>query len=482
MMREIPMFLDIDSRPRDSLAAIAEQGGVMTYGDLRRDAALIADDVPPRSLAFILCENSLGSVMGYIAFLSSGTVPLLLDNGINPELLAGLVRIYDPEYIWQPESRAAPESAAPRCALRGYRLWKTRARPAALHKDLALLVCTSGSTGSPKLVRQSYQNIESNTASIVNYLGIDNRSRAITTLPMHYVYGLSIINSHIKAGGVLLLTRSSLIQPGFWNFFKKQSATTLAGVPYTYEILDHLRFYEMELPALRSMTQAGGRLPIDLQARFARYAARRGIEFIIMYGASEATARMGYLPAEMATQKIGSIGIAIPGGEFQLRDGGGRVIKNSNENGELFYLGANVTFGYADNRNDLARGDENKGCLATGDLAYRDEEGFYYISGRIKRFVKIFGNRISLDEMEALLRSSFPGLRCVCVGRDDFLCAFIENFEAAKSNDISDRLRQVTGLHHSALAVMTVDSFPKNEAGKVRYSDLERLLARKMEK
>ena len=184
----------------------------------------------------------------------------------------------------------------------------------ALYDELGLLISTSGSTGSPKLVRQSYLNVMDNARSIAKYLKLDETERPITTLPMNYVYGLSIINSHFLTGAVLLLTDKTLMQKEFWNFFKEAEATSFGGVPYTYEMLDKLRFYNMQLPSLRTMTQAGGKLTPELHEKFAIYAAENNKNFIVMYGAAEATSRMGYLPPDKAIEKKGSMGIPIPGG------------------------------------------------------------------------------------------------------------------------------------------------------------------------
>ena len=278
------------------------------------------------------------------------------------------------------------------------------------------------------MVRQSYNNILSNTESIVEYLNLDSTERPITTLPMNYTYGLSIINSHLYAGATILLTENTLIQKEFWNFFKTEQATSFGGVPYTYEMLKKLRFSRMNLPSLRYMTQAGGKLSPELHKEFAQDCIDKNRKFIVMYGQTEATARMAYLPSEYALKKYGSMGIAIPGGSFSLIDDNGNEITEDNITGELIYKGANVTLGYAESRSDLIKGDENHGVLLTGDMAKRDKDGFYYIVGRKKRFLKMFGKRVNLDEVERIIKSEYSFLDCACDGTDDNMYKYEDSF------------------------------------------------------
>jgi acyl-CoA synthetase (AMP-forming)/AMP-acid ligase II len=331
-------------------------------------------------------------------------------------------------------------------------------KPTTLFTDLALLLTTSGSTGSPKLVRLSYANLLSNALSIAEYLSINENERPITTLPMHYSFGLSVINSHLLKGATLLLTDKSLMEKDFWSLLKKEQATSLSGVPYTYEMLKRLRFFRMDLPSLRTLTQAGGKLNIELTKEFAEYAQNADKRFFVMYGQTEATARMSYLPYEQSLSKSGSIGIAIPGGAFTLLE----------ESGELIYQGQNVSLGYAESAEDLAKGDENKGILYTGDLAKRDNDGYYYIIGRKKRFIKLFGNRINLDETESVLKTRY--VDCACVGTDDKMIVYTT--EQGKEAEIKQFISAQLHLNPNAFEVRPIDAIPKNSSGKTIYSEL----------
>ncbi|MCL2247799.1 MAG: AMP-binding protein [Oscillospiraceae bacterium] len=463
------MFLNIDKHNPNSISAIYEDTE-LTYGELVEASRQMSFSLRGRTLVFALCENVIGSLVGYVSFLSNDVVPLLLDSEIPMELIDALISKYNPSFIWTPDRHSFKNFSKIYSAF-GYTLYNTKLDPFPLNEKLALLATTSGSTGSPKLVRQSYANIMSNAMNISEYLGLNSSERPITTLPMQYVYGTSVINSHLFSGAAILLTTKGILQKEFWDFFKERKATSIAGVPYTYEMLKKLRFTTMQLPSLKTMTQSGGKLDPGLHRFFAEYAGNSGKHFVAMYGAAEATSRMSYLPPENSQGKYGSIGIAIPNGRFELVDESGNVLLDPNTMGELVYYGDNVTLGYAECGEDLAKGDERFGRLETGDYATCDEDGFYTIVGRKARFLKIFGNRVSLDETELLIKSSFPNLECACAGVDDKMYIFIT--DQAFEESILQHITRLTSLHPLAFTIKIVDEIPKNTAGKTLYSKLE---------
>jgi len=458
-----------------NIAIVEESGEKVTYAELQAASATLVSKIHSRSVAFNFCMNEKGSLLGYVAFLNGGIVPVLLDATLERGLVSVLIENYKPDYLWLPQNMADEFSGCSVvCSVWGYTLLKTTYdRVFPLYEELALLLTTSGSTGSPKLVRQSYTNIRANIESIVEYLGINASERPITTMPMSYTYGLSIINSHLWAGSSIILTQKTLMQKEFWQQFKDYGATSFGGVPYIYEMLEKLRFFRMDLPVLRTMTQAGGKLSPELHKKFAEYAQTNGKKFVVMYGQTEATARMSYLPAEKSLEKYGSMGIAIPGGEFSLIDVDGNVITEPEVIGELVYKGANVTLGYAESGTDLIKGDERGGVLVTGDMAKRDADGFYYIVGRKKRFLKIFGSRVNLDETEQLLNGAFEGLDCACGGVDDKMTVFIT--DEAASDNVKKFLTEKTGINHIAFKIVVIDKIPRNEAGKILYSELNKI-------
>ena len=461
----------------DKVALIDDAGQFMTYQELISHGDRLAYAVGGRCLVFSLCTNAIGSVLGYTTFLEHEIVPVLLNAHLERELLHDLLKTYQPEYIWLPEemqeeflTMQSPQMERVHKDA-GYVLLKNiHAERAEMYPELGLLLTTSGSTGSPKFVRQSYSNIKANAESIVEYLELDDTERPVTTLPMNYTYGLSIINSHLLVGATILLTDHGLMQKEFWRFMKEQAATSFGGVPYTYEMLDRLRFFRMDLPALRTMTQAGGKLSPELHKKFAEYALEQGKHFVVMYGQTEATARMGYLPYEQSLKKYGSMGIAIPGGQLWLRDVDGNRITEPDVVGELVYEGPNVTLGYAQCQEDLIKGDERHGILETGDMAKCDADGYFYIVGRKKRFLKVFGNRLNLDELDRMIKKQFPDLDCASSGKDDHVEIYVT--AGGKENEIRTFVSEKTGLHMSAFSVCAIPEIPKNDAGKVLYKEL----------
>lgn len=450
-------------------AVIDDNGRSYSYRELIDAADIFAFATVPRSIVFLQCENSFASIAAYVGFLRRRTVPVLLNDSLPQDRFEELVSIYRPKYICcRKDFYGGGEKSA---ELEGYHLLRTSYEQSPCDHSLAVMITTSGSTGSAKFVMQSYENIQYNTDSIVSYLGIINDDCAITTLPMSYTYGLSIIQTHLSAGACIIATEQTLMQRQFWLLAKEHKATTFGGVPYTYEILKKIRFGQMELPSLRYLTQAGGRLSKELVLEYYEICRNKGIRFIVMYGQTEATARMSYLPWEALPEKAGSIGIAVPGGEFSLEAADGSIITEPDTVGELVYRGGNVTLGYACSADDFANGDSHGGVLYTGDMAKTDADGYYYLVGRKKRFLKIYGNRVNLDETENLLKSE--GYECACGGKDDLLYVYLVGADETLEKEVIGYLSGRLSINFAAFRVVPVPEIPRNTSGKVLYSVLE---------
>ena len=464
-------FDDIDAYG-SATAIITEDSEHISYSAVVHAADRLKQQLGGRCLVFVVCRNSIEAVVGYLGCLRAKAVPVLVGENIDKGLLDSLLERYRPEYIWLPKWRAEEvDNYSESHEYGNYVLLKTSyVIDYALHDDLAMLLTTSGSTGSPKLVRLSYNNINSNTSSIAEYLCIAGTDRPITTMPMAYTFGLSILNSHLLKGCAIILTDKTLMEKEFWELLKAHNATTFSGVPYTYEILKKLNFFSMKPPSLKVITQAGGKLSREMSEEFAIGCEENGIRFIVMYGQTEATARMSYLPWENAVSKAGSIGIAIPGGKFWIEDDDGCVVRDSDTVGELVYRGENVCIGYAMSRMDLCKGDENEGILKTGDLAKRDADGCYYIVGRQRRFLKLFGNRINLDEVEQILKSA--GYDCACTGEDDKMIIFVTNKE--RHQEIRKYIAELTKINAAGFTIKYIEAIPRNEVGKALYYVLDR--------
>ncbi len=457
---------------KERTAIITDDGRTLSYDDLIKTADRISENVHQRSIVFLICENSFSSVAAYIGLLRKRAVPVLINPKNDITMFKRLYDTYKPQYIFCKTDRECPGTEV--ISVDDFHLMKTENLcNYNINSELAVMLTTSGSTGSSKLVMQSYKNIQSNSTSIAEYLGISKEDRAITTMPMNYTYGLSIIQSHLLKGASIILTDKTLMDKGFWTLLKEEKATTFGGVPYIYEMLKKLRFANMDLPDLKYITQAGGRLPKELVLEYAEICRKKDMKFIVMYGQTEATARMSYMPWEKIFEKAGSVGVAVPGGKFTLTDEDGNEINRPGEIGELVYTGPNVTLGYAENITDLSSDDRFNGVLFTGDMARFDTDGFCYIVGRKKRFLKVFGNRVNLDEMDALLESE--GYECVCGGKDDHVKIYIVSENPDDRRRVTDFICSKTKLNRSAFSALLISEIPRNSSGKISYSKLEEL-------
>ncbi len=471
---------------RAPLLIDAASGRGLTGDELREAIARLADllrSAAPggrKELAFLLMDNSCDSVVAYLALLEAGVAAALVPPHGAVELLAAQVDAYRPEWLI---GTGGPPSD-PRLAdhydysLHRPGAWIGRRRDEAwqpIHPRVDLLLGTSGSTGSPQMVRLSKENLQANAASIAEYLGLDDRQRPITSLPLHYSYGLSVINSHLLVGAAIVCTAEGLMSKAFWNAFRTHHCTSMAGVPYMYAMLRRLRWERMELPSLSVLTQAGGHLDRPTKEYVLAECLRRGRRFFVMYGQTEATARISYVPPERLPDKLDSIGIPIPLGEMRLFDGD-REITATGEAGEIVYRGPNVMLGYAERRDCLSRGDDLQGVLRTGDLAVRDAEGYFSIVGRKKRFIKAFGHRINLDELERLIERNMP-VRAACLGRDNRLwvgyTAADEGSPPPVAAEMRDYLCRTLQLHPEAICVRQVGTIPHTSSGKKDYPSME---------
>lgn len=463
-------FFDIHDEFKNNTALIDDLGRCYTYEQMYTLGSQMLKNTQARRIMMLLCDNSIESISIYLAALQKGIIPLMVNSSMPENLLFTIYEKYKPAYIF---ARKNIQKLFEAChcihETAGSMLYEADSvTDYPVHDDLALLLTTSGSTGSPKLVRQSYNNIQSNACSIARYLKIRENDIAVTTLPLNYTYGLSIINSHIERGAAVVVTNKTFFDKNFWELCNQYKVTNFGGVPYSYDILQTIGFEQIQIPSLRYITQAGGKLHEEKVKNMVSICEAKGIQFIIMYGQTEATARMSYLPWEKIKEKSASIGVAIPDGRFILEDDQGNIIKKTDQIGELVYYGPNVTLGYAENYEDLSKGDEFNGVLHTGDLARRDADDFYYITGRKKRFIKLFGNRVSLDETEQLLAKNHYS--CVCGGMDD--CLTIYTVEQGKSEEILNYISGVMGFHKKAFQIKYISEIPRTQSGKVDYSSL----------
>ncbi len=429
-------------------------GGRLSYAELASRVDEFAESLgPKRSLVLAGGDHGVDSLVAYLGALAGGH-PVML---VGSPTLDALVSAYDPDVV----------------AGDGSLTIRHRTPAHDLHADLAALLSTSGTTGSPKLVRLSADNLAANATAIAEYLHVSDRDVAATTLPMHYCYGLSVVNSHLSVGAALLLTDRSVVEPAFWDDFRSFGATSFAGVPYTFDLLDRSGFADLDLPSLRYVTQAGGRLTPDRVRSFAELGQRRGFDFFVMYGQTEATARMAYLPPSLAITAPSAIGVPIPGGSFTIEplpESPGTHQALDPGVGELVYHGRNVMLGYAESPADLALG-RTVGSLHTGDLGRQRPDGLYEIVGRRSRIAKVFGLRLDLDHVERVLASRDVMVTAVD-GGDRLVLAVCSGARPVDSAAVLALAIQALGLPASALRILVVAELPRLASGKTDFRAL----------
>lgn len=451
-------------------ALVNDRGATVSYGELATladEAVRRLPEAENRQLGFIVFAPTPSMVALYLGILRSAHhVPLLLPPGIHSDLLVKLVRHYEPSWLALPPEQAPPPEYRTTFASADIRLLAQESFSLSCpppHPELALLLPTSGTTGSQKLVRLSYEAIADNAAAIAEYLALTRHDRAITTLPLSYSFGLSILHSHLAVQASIILTAESVVSRPFWEIAGSLQPTSISGVPSTYEMLRRTKLESRGLSRLRMLTQAGGRLRDDLVVEFNRLCQANDWQFFVMYGQTEAAPRISYVPPNRLAEKIGSIGLAIPGGHLELAP----------QTGELIYRGRNVMLGYAESRTDLARGDDLRGILHTGDTARQDSEGYFFLTGRLKRFVKLSGARVSLDDIEIALANAFLR-QFACAGDDNRLIVSYEMSDRPLAPaEVSGLLRTLFGIFPGQIDVRMLKKMPLMANGKIDYSALQ---------
>lgn len=466
-------YIDLDRFTGTALIGETEQ---LSYAELEQRVQEAAQQLTQHciiengyvALLALLFTTSIDAVVMYLAALRS-QVPLIL---VDPELAEPTkLKMYEQlgvGFEFTAATKDQPNTLKQRLAKCHWPVSGT----------VAVMLSTSGSSGSPKAVMLSAANLRANTASITQYLPIQPTDVAITTLPLHYSYGLSVLNTHLALGAAMVLTEQPLMSREFWQLVRSHKVSSLAGVPFHYQMLQMLHIERMELPAMRYLTQAGGKLNAQAVSHFANLAAEKGWQFFVMYGQTEATARMAFTPPELISTYPDVIGQAIPGGRFEIRNlDTGEKVTAAGQEGELWYFGVNIMLGYAESHADWQQPPEATQALATGDIACWTEQGLVKITGRLSRFIKMRGKRIQLDHLEQTLKEQ--GVEVYCCGEDDRLYfAFVTATDENK-NAINRLATEDLNLHPSLWSAAHIDAVPYLASGKINYAALLELCLNK---
>lgn len=437
-----------------------------------------------KNVVFLICDNTLEAISLYCYHLVHKNIVFLIGREKGDRDIIDLIDNFAPEEIFLCPGRFRHEEQVRELKSRNYRrvsgyhqytryqrryndVWSN------LDDNTALLITTSGSVGNGKVVALSYDNLRKNAEAIIQSLEIDHHDMAGLLLPISYVYGLSVVNSHLLADAEILLPPGNIFQASYWNYLEEMKVSSFCGVPYTYEIIRRLKVLERPWRHLRLLTQAGGAMNLELKRFLLEWVndrTRNGIltHLAVMYGQTEATARMSSFYLDQHPDKIKSVGKAISGGRFWIH--------NSSDDGQgnIYYYGPNVFMGYVNKREDLEKSPICYKCdkkeLDTGDIGWLDEDGYLYVTGRKKRFIKINGVRIGLDELEQEIENRWK-VKTVCVktrSKEYLIMYLIEDITEPVREEIMTYLR-LLGLTRKQYRLQIVKSFYYRENGKIDY-------------
>ncbi|MDX2028169.1 MAG: AMP-binding protein [Alphaproteobacteria bacterium] len=456
-------FLPAAAPAADDAPALCDDAGIwLTYGELRAKThdlgRIFSSDT--RKLIFCCVPRSVEGALAYLGAAASGHAVGMVDSAM--PYLDSVIATYQPDWLIAAHDRDFDGYVPITWSLNNLRLLQ-RKNPGegTLHPDFYLLLLTSGSTGSSKGVRLSYANLASNTQAIIASLSLTADTRALAHLPLFYSFGLSVLHTQLAVGACCVLTEHSMMNRDFWKLAREQKASLFPGVPYHYEMLAKLRLNRIDAPDLKIFLQAGGKMREELVRDLWKYAEQRQGKFFVMYGQTEASPRISCLPMHEHAGKIGSCGRALPGGMLSIEDS------------EVIYTGPNVMMGYAESRADLARGDEMKNRLATGDMGQLDSQGYLTILGRKQRFAKLFGQRIALDDLEKIAGTVAPA---VAMEAEDRIILVTSAQEAALHQRMQELVAKETGLPLAWLSVRAVETIPHSGSGKIDYRKLREML------
>ncbi len=426
-----------------------------------------------RAVVFLFCENSHNFIFFYLSLMSSNAVIFLLDKNINQKKFDEITKEFKPNFIIKPkDSNIKINLNKFMKNIYNYKIYLFSHKKIHINPELKLLLLTSGSTGPSKFVMLSKQNLVTNIKQICDYLKINRSDKVIINLPLNYSYGLSIFNTHFLKRGKIILSENSVIEKKFWDLFKKFKITCIYGVPQTYEILKRIKFINKNLNYLKFMAVAGGKINNKALEYMCFLAKKNSFNFFNMYGQTEASPRIAYSSLKNRYQNISTIGRPVKGGRLFIKDNKGKVINKKNKEGLLYYYGKNVMIGYAKNKDDLAKTRSNKFIINTNDIAKKDCNNNFEITGRFDKFVKINSQKINLSDLENFV-SSFSKSNA-CIAKNNRILVFVESLKIEKS-DLKKKLSNFSSLNQNLILINNLKKIPKTYNNKVNYFKLKSL-------
>ena len=460
-----------------NVAIIDKNYSSLSYKEVLTEINKIKKVIKNRSLILIVTENSLGSLIAYTSCIINKHAAIIIDSKTTKKNILKIFKNYQPNYVFLSKKIKSifKKNCSEKYTFFDQSLMENQInKRIKINKSLSLLLSTSGSMGSIKLVKLSKDNLKHNTHSIIRYLKINKKDSAITNLPISYSYMLSIINTHFEVGASIIISKYSLIEKEFWKTFKSNKITSFNGVPYTYEILTRIGLKNIKTKTLKYLTHAGGKLEKNKLREIINFCKKNNLKFFSMYGQTEASPRISYLKPKFSEKKMGSIGKGIPGIKIYIVDNDGKKILKPFQEGEIICEGKNVFMGYSENYKDLKKANENNFKLKTGDLGYFDKDRFFYITSRISKIAKIFGNRIDIGALENLM--SKKGYKIACLSDNKKIYVFIEK-EYNKINLINT-ISKISNLNIGSFKLIELKYLPRTSNNKISYNELKKINVR----
>jgi long-chain acyl-CoA synthetase len=458
---------------KDCTALIDDNNKIkISYKDIRNNSKALSKKVKNKKLILIIAENTLGSILSYIYAVINNYIIIFVDSNLKKNEINKTINNYKPNFIVTNEKKLSILNRKYSKIFNTFKnvyFFKTNYKICKCHKKLSLLLPTSGTIGNNKYVKLSSNNIYQNTISIIKYLKISKKDVAITNMPYFYSYMLSVLNTHLQKGAKIVITNKTIIQKEFWKIFYDKKISSFNGVPYAYEIIDRIGYNKIFTKNLRYITQAGGKLDKSILLKISKLAEKKNKQFFSMYGQTEASPRISYLNPKFAIKKAGSIGKAIPNTKMWIEIKR-KKIKKPYTKGNIFFSGKNIMLGYAKNYQDLSKISKIN-SLDTGDIGFFDIEGFYFITGRSSRYIKLYGNRIDLDEIE--LKMKQQKLNMVCISKFDTLTIFYTDNKKLKK--IKEQLFLILNQNLNKIKFKLIKKFPRTNSNKISYNSLYNL-------
>jgi len=456
------------SKHSEKVAFISSANDVITYETISENISKFAKKEFNRGLVFCFCDNEPDFIIGYLSIIKNKMVPVMLNSQISESLLEKIDHSYKPNYYFISSSKFQELNLNNEnvCYVFGnYYLVARKTSSLKIADNVVQLLSTSGSTGTSKFVIQTADNINSNLISIIFGLGLSSKDRSITTMPINYTYGLSVILSHLEVGGSIVLSNYNLTQRDFLTSLRDHKVTNFNGVPHHYEIIARFGEDFFADTSLEFITQAGGKLGDSHTKKIFNMCQKNKIKLYVMYGQTEATARISILDTSESPNKLKSVGKPILNGKIFIYDDFKKITENALLEGEIVYEGKNVSPGYAKNYLDLLVEKKGTNRLFTGDVGYIDSEGFLYITGRKKRFAKILGLSINLDELEEILKNL--SYDAICISDDEKIYVAINYLHDIEV--VSSLLSKFLKLSNARIQVFNFEEIPYTKSGKKDY-------------